>query len=228
MEKLSKVLKADGELEFGKAIINNFEELGLGILSKADFEAFMFHQLTLNINSQKVKNNYDWMRLLKVTPSKLRSLQMTRSAKFLNLDLDNSDNWKLIFNAIDGKKLETEDKENGKVKIYIDDLHVHRLIERFVVDGGSSIDYTLNKNQLVLKYTEFLYLMNNILLKAKKEPLLSALNEDRSSLKVEKEFDKLESVFKELKEAIKDEAYSEIAKGAISTIIKIAKKKLGI
>jgi len=228
MEKLSKVLKANGDLEFGKAIIKNFEELGLGILSKADFEAFMFHQLTLNINPDKVKDSYDWMRLLKVTPSKLRSLQMTRSAKFLNLDLENKDNWKLIFNAIDGKKIETEDKENGKVKIYIDDLHVHRLIERFVVDGGSSIDYTLNKNQLVLKYTEFLYLMNNILLKAHKEPLLSALNEDRSALKVEKEFDKLESVFKELKEAIKDEAYSEIAKGAISTILKIAKKKLGI
>lgn len=228
MDKLSEVLKKQGDKEFGKAIIENFEELGLGVYSKADFEAFLFHQLSLYIDNNKVKDNYDWMRLLKITPSKLRSLQMTRSAKFLDLDLNNKENWKLIFNALDTKKLETEDKENGKVKIYIDDLHVHRLIERFVVEGGSSIDYTLNKNQLVLKYTEFLNLMNNILLKANRNPLISAINEDRSALKVDKEFDKLESVFKDLKEKFKDEAYSEIAQGAITTIIKITRKKLGI
>lgn len=228
MKKLSEALKTGGSFEFGNAIISSIEELGLGVLSKADFEAFMFHQLTLNIDTKKVKDNYDWMRLLRVTPSKLRSLQMIRSTKFLNLDLDNEDNWKLIFNALEGKKIETEDKENGKVKIYIDDLHVHRLIERFVVEGGSSIDYTLNKNQLVLKYNEFLNLMDTILIKADKKPLLSALNEDRSKFKVEKEFDKLDSVFKEIKEAFKDKAYSKIAEEAISIIIKITKKKLGI
>ena len=228
MKKLSEALKTGGSFEFGNAIISSIEELGLGVLSKADFEAFMFHQLTLNIDTKKVKDNYDWMRLLRVTPSKLRSLQIIRSTKFLNLDLDNEDNWKLIFNALEGKKIETEDKENGKVKIYIDDLHVHRLIERFVVEGGSSIDYTLNKNQLVLKYNEFLNLMDTILIKADKKPLLSALNEDRSKFKVEKEFDKLDSVFKEIKEAFKDKAYSKIAEEAISIIIKITKKKLGI
>jgi hypothetical protein len=153
---------------------------------------------------------------------------MIRSAKFLDLNLNNPDNWKLIFNALDSKKLETEDKENGKVKIYIDDLHVHRLIERFVIEGGSSLDYTLNRNQLVLKYTEFLLLLDNILKAANKMPLITAINEDRSKLKIDKEFDKLESVFKELKEKLKDEAYSEIAKSAINTIVKITKNKLGI
>jgi hypothetical protein len=228
MEKLSKVLKKNGDKDFGKAIIDNFEELGLGVYSKADFEAFLFHQLVLTIDNSKVKDNYDWMRLLKITPSKLRSLQMTRSAKFLDLNLENPDNWKLIFNALDTKKLETEDKENGQVKIYIDDLHVHRLIERFVVEGGSSIDYRLNKNQLVLKYTEFLQLLDKILIKANQTPLITAINEDRSSLKIDKEFDKLESVFKDLKEKFKEEAYSEIARSAITTIIKITKNKLGI
>jgi hypothetical protein len=228
MENITEVLKSDGEAEFGKAIIKSFEDLGLGILSKSDFEALMFHQLTLIVDPDKVKDNYDWMKLLKVTPSKLRSLQMTRSAKFLNLNLDNEDNWKLIFNAINNKKLETEDKENGKVRIYIDDLHVHRLIERFVVEGGSSVDYTLNKNQLVLKYTEFLNLFDNILQRAKGTPLLAALNEDRSELKVESEFNKLDSVLKDVKVALKDKAYDKVAEFALSTIIKIAKKKLGI
>ena len=228
MKNIIESLKINGDTDIGKAILGSFEQIGFGVYSKADFEAFIFHHLAVNIEPGIVRDNYDWMRLLKITPTKLRSLQMIRSAKFLDLDLNNEYNWKLIFNALDNKKLETEDKENGKVKIYIDDLHVHRLIERFVIESGSSVDYTLNKNQLVLKYVEFLNLLDKILRLANKEPLITAINEDRSELKINKEFDKLESIFKELKEKFKDESYSEIAKTAITAIIKITKNKLGI
>jgi hypothetical protein len=228
MEKLSQILQKEGGKKFGEALIKSFEELGLGVLSKSDFEAFMFHHLMMNIDKSKVKNSYDLMRVLKITPIKLRSLEMTRSAKFLNLDLSNEDNWKLIFEALDGKKLETENKENGKVRIYIDDLHVHRLIERFVVESGSSIDYTLNKNQLVIKYTEFLNLLDSILKQAKKQPLIKAINRDKSELEVNKEFEKLDSIFKDLKESFIDKTYDKIAETALSAIIKIARKQIGI
>ena len=228
MEKLSQILQKEGYKIFGEALIKSFEELGLGVLSKSDFEAFMFHHLMMNIDKSKVKNSYDLMRVLKLTPAKLRSLEMTRSAKFLNLDLSNEDNWKLIFEALDGKKLETEDKENGKVRIYIDELHVHRLIERFVVESGSSIDYTLNKNQLVIKYSEFLNLLDSILKQAKKQPLIEAINKDKSELKVKKEFEKLDSIFKDLKESFKDKPYDKIAETALTAIIKIARKQIGI
>ena len=228
MEKLSQILQKEGGKNFGEALMKSFEELGLGVLSKSDFEAFMFHHLMLNIDKSKIKNSYDLMRVLKITPAKLRSLEMTRSAKFLNLDLSNKDNWKLIFDALDGKKLETEDKENGKVRIYIDELHVHRLIERFVVESGSSIDYTLNKNQLIIKYTEFLNLLDNILKQAKKQPLIDAINKDKSELKVKKEFEKLDSIFKDLQESFKDKSYDKIAETALTIIIKIARKQIGI
>ena len=228
MEKLSQILQKEGCKNFGEALIKSFEELGLGVLSKSDFEAFMFHHLMMNIDKSKVKNSYDLMRVLKLTPAKLRSLEMIRSAKFLNLDLSNKDNWKLIFEALDGKKLETEDKENGKVRIYIDELHVHRLIERFAVESGSSIDYTLNKNQLVIKYSEFLNLLDSILKQAKKQPLIEAINKDKSELKVKKEFEKLDSIFKDLKESFKDKTYDKIAETALTAIIKIARKQIGI
>ena len=228
MEKLSQILQKEGSKKFGEALIKSFEELGLGVLSKSDFEAFMFHHLIMNIDKSKVKNSYELMRVLKITPAKLRSLEMTRSSKFLNLDLSNEDNWKLIFEALEGKKLETEDKENGKVRIYIDELHVHRLIERFAVESGSSIDYTLNKNQLVIKYSEFLNLLDSILKQAKKQPLIEAINNDKSQLKVEKEFEKLDSIFEDLKVSFKDETYDKIAETALSAIIKIARKQIGI
>jgi hypothetical protein len=228
METLTNLIKKEGSKNFGEAILKSFEELGLGVLSKSDFEAFMFHHILLNIDKTKIKNNYDLMRVLKITPAKLRSLEMTRSAKFLDLNLSNQDNWKLIFNALEGKKLETENKENGKVRIYIDELHVHRLIERFVVESGSSIDYSLNKNQLVIKYNEFLNLLDNILKQANKKPLLEVINKDKSELNVKKEFEKLDSVFKDLKDSFKDKAYDQIAETALATIIKITRKQIGI
>lgn len=228
MEKISEAIKKHGYEEFGIAVLSNIGKWGLGSLSKSDFEALILHQLDLVVDKTKVKDSFDWMRLLKITPSKYRSLQMTRSAKYLNLELDNEENWKLILNSLEGRTLETEDKENGKVRIYIDDVHVHRLIERFVIEGGSSIDYTLNRNQLVLKYTEFLKLLDAIYQEAKDTPLINAINEDRSQLKVQKEFDSLDSVFKDLKDSLKDKTYDKIAEFALTTIIKIVRKKLSL
>ncbi|MEI6347256.1 MAG: hypothetical protein WCP69_04830 [Bacteroidota bacterium] len=228
MGELIESLNNNGSDQFGLALLSSIEDLGLSILSKTDFETFMFHHILLHLDKTKIKNNYDLMRLLKITPSKLRSLEMNRSAKFLNLDLSNIDNWRMIFNALDGKKIETEDKDNGKVRIYIEELHVHRLIERFVVEGGSSIDYTLNKNQLVIKYTEFLSLLNAILVKAKKEPLLTAINKDKSQFKVKKEFESFQNIISDVKEAMKDATFEKAAEFALNKIIKIAKDKLGL
>ncbi len=228
MEKLSSILQKNGSKCFGDSLIESIEKYGLGAFSKSDFEAYIFHHLLINIDKSKYKNSYDLMRMLKITPSKLRNLEMIRSAKFLNLDLSDYDNLKLIFNALDGKKIETEDKENGKVRIHIDDLHVHRLIERIVVESGSSIDYSLNKNQLILKYTEFLNIVDFILLKSNVEPLIVAINNDRSKLKVEKEFESLDSVIRDIKETFKDKSFEKIAETTLQTIIKIARAKLKI
>ena len=47
-------------------------------------------------------------------------------------------------------------------------------------------------------------------------------------MKVTKEFEKLDSIFKELKEAFKDKSYDLLAENALETIIKIARKQIGI
>ncbi|MDL2228171.1 hypothetical protein LJC30_04720 [Odoribacter sp. OttesenSCG-928-L07] len=228
METLSEILSKDGSKKFGAALIECFEKFGFGTMSKSDFEAYMFHHLLLNIDATKNVTNFDLMKLLKITPSKLRSLEMTRSAKFLDLDLSNQDNWKLIFNSLEGKKLETEDKENGKVRIYIDDIHVHRLIERFIIEGGSSIDYTLNRNQLVIKYSEFLNLMDQILLRANQKPLISIINQDKSKFEIEKDFKNINSVFSDIKKTFKDKSYDKIAESVLTIIINLVRNQIGI
>lgn len=228
MGNLAEKLSKDGARKFGESLIKNIEEIGLSSLSKADFEALMLHHIFMNLDKAKFINNYDLMFSLKITPTKLRNLEMIRSAKFLDLDLSKKDNWVLIFNAIENKKIETEDKENGKVRIYIDDLHVHRLIERFIIEKGSSIDYSFNKNQLIIKYNEFLNLLDTILLVAGKKPLIEAINKDKSNLKVKREFESLDTLIKDIKENFKDKAFDKLAESALYEIIKIARKQIGI
>lgn len=66
---------------------------------------------------------------------------------------------------------------------------------------------------------EFFHLVDNILNKANKGRLLTALNEDRSKLKVENEFNNLDSVFKDVKEVLKNKAYDKVAEFALNTVI---------
>lgn len=226
METLSDLLSKNGSVHFANSIIGNIEMHGLGSMSKLDFETFIFHHLLLNI--EKNVSSYELMRVLKITPGKLRSLEMLRSAKYLNLDISNKDNWKLIFNSLEGKKIESEDKENGKIRVYIDDLHVHRLIERFIIEGGSSVDYTLNRNQLVIKYNEFLNLLDKILQVSGSTPLLTAINKDKSALKVKKSFESLGSILSDLKDSFKEKSLEKIAEESIAAIIKIARKQIGV
>jgi hypothetical protein len=73
-----------------------------------------------------------------------------------------------------------------------------------------------------------LNLLDSILKQATKQPLIEAINKDKSELKVKKEFEKLDSIFKDLKESFKDKTYENIAETALSAIIKIARKQIGI
>lgn len=168
---LSSILGEKGMKNFGEAIISNIETLGLGVLSKSDFEAYMFHCILENIPEESLKQlqsdkkelSYELRRLLKVTPTKLKSLGMIRSSKYLTLDLNDEKNWTKICNAISGKTFEIEDKANGKIRIYIDDVHVIQLIEKYIIENGSSIDYKRNANQVVLNYSGFFHLVEGIL-----------------------------------------------------------------
>lgn len=225
---VTHVLTTGGAEKFGYALISNIDLYGFGILSKNDFEALMFHHLMLNIDRRIIKNNYDLMRLLKITPSKLRSLEALRSAKYLTLDLTDNENKSLILHALEDVKVELENKDNGKVRVNILDLHVYRLIEKVVVENGSSVDYTLNKSQLVLKYTEFLKLIGIVTEYTTKKNLFILLKEDKSIKAIKKEYISFDSMLADLKTTFKEKSSEEIAKMVIENSISILKNKLGL
>ena len=240
MSKLSEVLIKNGSDSFGKAVIKSFEDLGIGILSKADFEAYLFHQLTLVTDSSKVRNNFDWQRLLKITAPKLRTLQNTRSARYLNLNLDNKENWILLFKELENCNIEIEDLQKGTIKFYVNDAHVHDFINHFVVMKRSSIDKSLNQNQVIVKFHVFLELLETIEVKAEelnfiksnKTNLLTTLRKDKAVKKLNREIESISNLWSDFKEKIKDETFEKIAEDTVCEIvhngITYIRKRIGI
>ena len=74
--------------DLGNAVIDNINLYGLGVLPKSDLEALLFHCICEAIEGQYADNiqdlDYVLMQMLRISPAKLRSLRITRSAKFLN------------------------------------------------------------------------------------------------------------------------------------------------
>ncbi len=236
------ITKENGELlnsltnpakkQFAEAILQSIEDLGLGSLSKSDFEALMYHQLTLQVKDNIIKDNYDWMRLLKITPAKLRSLQMIQSAKYISLNLDNKDNWSYLLKALKKKYIEIEDKKKGTIRFYIDDVHVQRFIEKFVVEKGSSIDYTLNRNQVVLKYDMYIKLMKKMfkIFELDEKDLVKSLEKDRSSKHIGDKFVSFENYMDTIKKKLSEDGAVELVKSGftegMTALFKYVTKKI--
>lgn len=101
-------IQAEGETPYadmGKALIENLSIYGLGVQPKSDLEALFFHCICEAIEEDYVDKiqelDYVLMQMLRISPAKLRSLRITRSAKFLNnLDWHYPENQKRIVAAL--------------------------------------------------------------------------------------------------------------------------------
>ncbi len=168
--------KKEGENYYekmGRAIIENLDIHGFGVMPKADIEALLFHCICNTIedvykaenkHDYNLKNfDYDLMQMLRISPAKLRSLRVTRSAKFLNdLDYNSDDNKKRLINVLKNVTFANDDIQNGKIKISISDPHNQNLIERIVEDNNSVLDRSFNSKLLVLNADQLLTIVEII------------------------------------------------------------------
>ena len=153
--------------EMGRALIENLNLYGLGVQPKSDIEALLFHCICNAIENQYADNiqelDYDLMQMLRISPAKLRSLRITRSAKFLNnLDWHNPHNQLRIVYALKNAPIGNGNINEGKIKIVISDPHTQNLIERMVEEKKGVLDKTFSARVLVLNATQFLEIVVDI------------------------------------------------------------------
>lgn len=147
--------------ELGKKLVENIDLYGLGVQPKSDLEALIFHCICNAIEEHYSDNiqelDYVLMQMLRISPAKLRSLRVIRSAKFLNnLDWHEATNQERIINALKNAPVGNADIEKGKISVVISDPHTQNLVERMVEENKGVLDKTLSSRVLVLNANQFL------------------------------------------------------------------------
>ena len=243
---IQKLNQNEPNLETQNPLTNIASELlekisheGLGYMSKADLETFIFHLYMKNL--EYPLSDYDLMSLFKISSSKLRALEMNRSIKYLQLDLNDKVNRRLLINffanVVQKNAFEFPDDENGCVKFYIPDTHVYRIIEKYIVDKCSSPNYRSNPKQMEIKYSHLISLLEEIFSKQggilEESDFKILLNE--SLRKDLKNYDKIRassnsigSMIKSFKENCKEEGFKYIAEKSISAAVGISKELMRI
>ena len=150
--------------ELGKKLVEDIDLFGLGVQPKSDMEAFIFHCIC-NAIEEKYSNDiqeldYVLMQMLRISPAKLRSLRVIRSAKFLNnLDWHYAENQVRIITALKNAPVGNADIVNGKISVVISDPHVQNLIQRMVEENKGVLDKSFSSRVLVINSKQFLELV---------------------------------------------------------------------
>lgn len=219
----------------GKEVIKSVKTYGFGVLPKSDLEGLIFHcicnTLEAEFNNNIQELDYVLMQMLKISPSKLRSLRVIRSAKFLaNLDYNDPNNKLRLVRSLRNVSIVGSEITNPDIKISISDPHSQQLIERILEDNGGIADRSLNPKLLILKPQGFLDLVEKIYgqWSPSTEEYVKLIDEIKSEAKeLHNELTK-ENLLKEFHSAFKERAVVEMVNVLLRILERAAKRKMGL
>ena len=201
--------------EMGKELIDNINLYGLGVQPKSDLEALLFHCICNAIEDEYADDiqelDYVLMQMLRISPAKLRSLRVTRSAKFLNnLDWHEPKNQLRIVNALRNAPVGDGNIREGKIKIVISDPHTQNLIERMVEEKKGVLDKSFSSRVLVLNARQFLEVVVDIFGDNAQDGYERTLNAIKNEAhEINDELTK-ENILEKFEEAFQERAFSKI------------------
>jgi len=136
---------------------------GFGALTKKDTELLIFGCLRRAFGRTGPKNNYEWAKLLRLTPSKVKSMRLEAHLRFGHL-LDESDaetaeqflqNFGVV-QSIDVKGLKSSgDLDNVTVSFVVEDPVAQIVIENRLKELGTYLDFHQNREVVRLNLTDF-------------------------------------------------------------------------
>lgn len=236
IEDAYNLLEKEGKnpyFELGKKLVENIDLYGLGVQPKTDLEALIFHCICNAIEETYADNiqelDYVLMQMLRISPAKLRSLRVIRSAKFLNnLDWHEATNQVRIINALKNAPVGNADIENGKIEVVISDPHTQNLVERMVEENKGVLDKALNSRVLVLNSNQFLAIVASIYGDGAEdgyERTIKAIKAE--SREIHEELTK-ENILEEFKDAFHERAFSKLIELGIKVAKNAVQRRLGV
>ena len=236
LKELYDSIQAEGKTPYadmGESLIYNISQYGLGVQPKSDLEALLFHCICKAIEDQYADNiqelDYVLMEMLRISPAKLRSLRVTRSAKFLNnLNWHDPENQLRIVIALKHVPVADGNIREGKIKIVISDPHTQNLIERMVEEKKGVLDKTFSSRVLVINANQFLEIVADIYGNGAEggyEMTLAAIKKEAHE--IQDELTK-ENILEKFQDAFKERAFGEILSIGAKVAQKAVMHRLGL
>lgn len=167
LESIAKELTEEQKAQFFDVFWKAWSSNGFGTLTKKDSELLIFGCLKRAFGSAGPGSNYGWARLLRLTPSRIKSMRLEAHLRFGHLfgESDLSDTERFfkdfaVLQSVDIRGLNTSGNlDEVTLSFAVEDPVVQMVIENDLKSIGSYLDFHRNREIIRLKLTDFFKLV---------------------------------------------------------------------
>jgi hypothetical protein len=166
---LASKLNAEAKAAFFDVFWKTWSSNGFGTLTKKDTELLIFDCLKTALGDTGPANNYEWARLLRLTPTKIKSMRLEAHLRFGHLfgESGAKDTETFLKNfstiqSIDVKGLESGgDVQDVTVSFVVEDPVVQMVIENDLKSIGTFLDFHRNREVIRFRLSDFFKLVTD-------------------------------------------------------------------
>jgi len=167
IETILKRLSDAQKVAFFDAFWTTWSVNGFGTLSKKDTELLIFGCLKRACVGNGPRTNYDWAKLLRLTPARIKAMRLEAHQRFGQLLEENSadDAEQFLKNFVELQSIDVKgfkssgDIDEVTVSFVVEDPVVQMEIENELKSVGSYLDFHRNREVIRLKLTDFFRLV---------------------------------------------------------------------
>jgi hypothetical protein len=169
MEAVTHKLSVTEKASFFDVFWKAWSANGFGTLGKKDTELLVFICLKKALGVKALGKQYDWARFLRLTPARVRSIQLESHLRFGHMikDADDSADTRIthFFSRLHSIELGDFAAKGGvdsvKVLFVVEDPVVQMEIDQRVKIFGGFVNFLRNRDVVVLRFLDFLRLVSN-------------------------------------------------------------------
>lgn len=171
-----------------KHFIESYISRGFGSMTKNDFEVYIFNCIINDEDYKAYKSDYDLSVMLRIPISKVKRLRYEANLKYQQQD--ESSRKQQIINELTNllKVCKYRETEKGGVSFVINDKFLREYLQNYLNQNGRFFDSSFNSNIVSIATTDFIFLLDNLLLSEEDKKQIMKFAKD--SLDDKKDFPK--------------------------------------
>ncbi|MEZ5613930.1 MAG: hypothetical protein R3E35_01795 [Rhodocyclaceae bacterium] len=168
MEAVADVLSSTDKVSFFNVFWKTWSANGFGTLGKKDTELLVFLCLKKALGDKALSKQYDWARFLRLTPARVRSIQLEAHLRFGHLideaNIAPETLLRQFFSRLHSVDLGDFATKGGvdsvSVSFVVEDPVIQMEIDRRVKIVGGYINFLRNRDVVVLRLLDFFRLVS--------------------------------------------------------------------